>query len=140
MLPSRDLFSHFICCLVTYLPSLSASSAPSPFTPFPPRLALSLALSNPLSLVPFLPLCAALSLCLACAGRRYPWGVALSEEGPIDHSELPKLRRFLLIDGLLSLKQARHVPSLTVLSRFLSLCTRLGSPLSCSSRPPLVPD
>eukprot|EP00908_Phaeocystis_cordata_P012711 Transcript_23709.p2 GENE.Transcript_23709~~Transcript_23709.p2 ORF type:complete len:433 (+),score=136.04 Transcript_23709:190-1299(+) len=37
-------------------------------------------------------------------GRNYPWGVALSEDGA--HSELPLLRRFLLIDGLLPLKQA----------------------------------
>ena len=37
-------------------------------------------------------------------GRVYPWGVALSEDGV--HSELPQLRRFLLIDGLLPLKQA----------------------------------
>tara|TARA_B110001452_G_scaffold89877_1_gene73800 strand:+ start:18 stop:1169 length:1152 start_codon:yes stop_codon:yes gene_type:complete len=37
-------------------------------------------------------------------GRAYPWGVALSEDG--EHSELPQLRRFLLIDGLLALKRA----------------------------------
>lgn len=37
-------------------------------------------------------------------GRAYPWGVALSEEGPIEHSELPRLRKFLLTDGLLELK------------------------------------
>jgi septin family protein len=41
-------------------------------------------------------------------GRTYPWGVARSEDGV--HSELPLLRRFLLIDGLLPLKaaSARH--------------------------------
>ena len=41
-------------------------------------------------------------------GRTYPWGVAHSEDGV--HSELPLLRRFLLIDGLLPLKaaSARH--------------------------------
>ena len=41
-------------------------------------------------------------------GRTYPWGVARSEDGL--HSELPLLRRFLLIDGLLPLKaaSARH--------------------------------
>lgn len=37
-------------------------------------------------------------------GRTYPWGVARSEDGV--HSELPLLRRFLLIDGLLPLKAA----------------------------------
>ena len=36
-------------------------------------------------------------------GRTYPWGVALSEDE--SHSELPKLRRFLLTEGLLALKQ-----------------------------------
>jgi septin 7 len=40
----------------------------------------------------------------AVRGRTYPWGVARSEDD--DHSELPALRRFLLTDGLLALKQA----------------------------------
>ena len=38
------------------------------------------------------------------AGRAYPWGTALSES-ETKHSELPTLRRFLLTDGLLALKQ-----------------------------------
>ena len=37
-------------------------------------------------------------------GRTYPWGTALSEA--TTHSELATLRRFLLIDGLLQIKQA----------------------------------
>ena len=39
-------------------------------------------------------------------GRRYPWGNALSERPGSPHAELPALRRFLLIDGLASLKAA----------------------------------
>lgn len=38
-------------------------------------------------------------------GRRYPWGTARSEDLP-GHSELPELRHFLLLDGLITLKQA----------------------------------
>ena len=42
-------------------------------------------------------------------GREYPWGLA-EAEAPRNpnyvHSELDRLRRFLLIDGLLDLKQA----------------------------------
>jgi len=37
-------------------------------------------------------------------GREYPWGVALSEDD--NHSQLPTLRKFLLTEGLLALKQA----------------------------------
>ena len=41
-------------------------------------------------------------------GREYPWGLAMSESRNREyvHSELDRLRRFLLIDGLLDLKQA----------------------------------
>lgn len=38
------------------------------------------------------------------SGRAYPWGTALVEADTA-HSQLPKLRRFLLTDGLLALKQ-----------------------------------
>ena len=38
--------------------------------------------------------------------QRYPWGNALSERPGSPHAELPALRRFLLIDGLASLKAA----------------------------------
>merc|ERR1712187_102415 len=37
------------------------------------------------------------------SGRNYPWGVARSEDER--HSELPKLRSFLMTDGLLKLKK-----------------------------------
>lgn len=41
-------------------------------------------------------------------GREYPWGLAESESRDPEymHSELDQLRRFLLIDGLLEIKQA----------------------------------
>ena len=39
---------------------------------------------------------------------RYPWGMAASEDDT-DHSQLATLRRFLLTDGLLALKQARDL-------------------------------
>ena len=41
-------------------------------------------------------------------GREYPWGIAESESRKPEyrHSELLALRRFLLIDGLLELKEA----------------------------------
>ena len=38
-------------------------------------------------------------------GRRYPWGTAASE-ADTEHAQLAALRRFLLTDGLLALKQA----------------------------------
>jgi hypothetical protein len=41
-------------------------------------------------------------------GRVYPWGVAHSE-AESEHSELPKLRRLLLTDGLLALKQTSQL-------------------------------
>eukprot|EP00747_Dinoflagellata_sp_TGD_P181105 gnl/TRDRNA2_/TRDRNA2_34608_c0_seq1.p1 gnl/TRDRNA2_/TRDRNA2_34608_c0~~gnl/TRDRNA2_/TRDRNA2_34608_c0_seq1.p1 ORF type:complete len:497 (+),score=63.56 gnl/TRDRNA2_/TRDRNA2_34608_c0_seq1:31-1491(+) len=40
-------------------------------------------------------------------GRTYPWGVAESEDN--SHSELPKLRKFLLTDGLLKLKKSSQM-------------------------------
>lgn len=38
-------------------------------------------------------------------GRRYPWGFAPSELDGAPHSGLPQLRRFLLIEGLLPLRE-----------------------------------
>jgi hypothetical protein len=38
-------------------------------------------------------------------GRSYPWGFAPAEKEGFDHSGLPRLRRFLLIEGLLPLRE-----------------------------------
>jgi len=38
-------------------------------------------------------------------GRRYPWGFAPAEREGFAHSGLPRLRRFLLIEGLLPLRE-----------------------------------
>ena len=55
-------------------------------------------------------------------GREYPWGLAESETGSVSyvHSEVEKLRRFLLIDGLLDLKQRSQQHYETYRARVLS--------------------
>ena len=57
---------------------------------------------------------------------RYPWGMAASEDDT-DHSQLATLRRFLLTDGLLALKQARDLRRPPCYSQprptFLLLCS-----------------
>ncbi|KAL1520151.1 hypothetical protein AB1Y20_023622 [Prymnesium parvum] len=61
-------------------------------------------------------------------GRTYLWGTARSEDEA--HSELPKLRRFLLTDGLLALKQA-SVENYERYRRRVLLRARVCQALAC---------